>query len=91
MHGVSCQLRLPQHQLINKWHHDKTAPKTKEHRGDTGSKACQCNNCDIVQENIPDLKMSEQLIPVASCFPFAQRSITFVNRSDGDRCAQRKN
>ncbi|VTP69408.1 Uncharacterised protein [Leclercia adecarboxylata] len=56
MHGVSCQLRLPQHQLINKWHHDKTAPKTKEHRGDTGSKACQCNNCDIVQENIPDLK-----------------------------------
>ena len=65
-------------------------PKTKEHRGDTGSKACQCNNCDIVQENIPDQKMSEQLIPVASCFPFAQRSITFVNRSDGDRCAQRK-
>lgn len=91
MHSVFREFRLAEHQLIDKGHHHKAAPEAEQHRGNTGSKACHCNNNDIIQQNIPALKMSEQLIPVAYNFPFAQRSITFVNRSKGDRCAQRKN
>ncbi len=71
MHGVACDRRLPEHQLIDKGHHHKAAAEAEKHRGNAGSKACQRNNNDLIQESIPDLKMSEQLIPVAYCFPFA--------------------
>jgi hypothetical protein len=57
--------------LIDKGHHHKAAPEAEQHRGNAGRKACQRNNNDIIQENIPALKMSEQLIPVAYGFPFA--------------------
>ena len=50
---------------------DEAAAEAEQHRGNAGSKACQRNNNDLIQESIPDLKMSEQLIPVAYCFPFA--------------------
>ena len=49
----------------------QAAAEAEQHRGNAGSKACQRNNNDLIQESIPDLKMSEQLIPVAYCFPFA--------------------
>ena len=57
--------------MIDKGHHHKAAAEAEQHRGNAGSKACQRNNNDLIQESIPDLKMSEQLIPVAYCFPFA--------------------
>ncbi len=71
MHGAARTRRLQQHQLIDKGHHHKAAAEAEQHRGNAGSKACQRNNNDLIQESIPDLKMSEQLIPVAYCFPFA--------------------
>ena len=71
MHGGARDRRLPEHQLIDKGHHHKAAAEAEQHRGNAGSKACQRNNNDLIQESIPDLKMSEQLIPVAYCFPFA--------------------
>lgn len=71
MHGVVRDRRLPEHQLIDKGHHHKAAAEAEQHRGNAGSKARQRNNNDLIQESIPDLKMSEQLIPVAYCFPFA--------------------
>ena len=71
MHGVARNRRLPEHQLIDKGHHHKAAAEAEQHRGNAGSKACQRNNNDLIQESNPDLKMSEQLIPVAYCFPFA--------------------
>jgi len=71
MHGVSREFRLPKHQLIDKGHHHKAAPEAEQDCGNAGRKASQRNNNDIIQENIPDLKMSEQLIPVAYGFPFA--------------------
>ena len=71
MHGVARNRRLPEHQLLDNGHHHKAAAEAEQHRGNAGSKACQRNNNDLIQESIPDLKMSEQLIPVAYCFPFA--------------------
>ena len=71
MHSVFREFRLAEHQLIDKGHHHKAAAEAEQHRGNAGSKACQRNNNDLIQESIPDLKMSEQLIPVAYCFPFA--------------------
>ena len=57
VHGVDAQYHQP--------------AEAEQHRGNAGSKACQRNNNDLIQESIPDLKMSEQLIPVAYGFPFA--------------------
>ena len=71
MHGIARNRRLPEHQLIDKGHHHKAAAEAEQHRGNAGSKACQRNNNDLIQESIPDLKMSEQIIPVAYGFPFA--------------------
>ena len=71
MHGVAREFRLTEHQVIDKGDHHKAAPEAEQYRGNAGSKACQRNNNDLIQESIPDLKMSEQLIPVAYCFPFA--------------------
>ena len=72
MHGVARDRRLPEHQLIDKGHHHEAAAEA-EHSTVVMPvvKACQRNNNDLIQESIPDLKMSEQLIPVAYCFPFA--------------------
>ena len=67
----SREFRLPKHQLIDKGHHHKAPSEAEQHGGNAGRKACQRNNNDIIQENIPALKMSEQLIPVAYGFPFA--------------------
>lgn len=53
MHSVSCEFRLPPKQLVNKGNHHEAAPKAKKHRGDTGSEACQRNDYDIVQDNVP--------------------------------------
>ncbi|MCS5969256.1 hypothetical protein LNP26_24810 [Klebsiella variicola subsp. variicola] len=57
--------------MIDKGHHHKAPSEAEQHGGNAGRKACQRNNNDIIQENIPALKMSEQLIPVAYGFPFA--------------------
>ena len=71
MHGVAREFRLTEHQVIDKGDHHKAPSEAEQHGGNAGRKACQRNNNDLIQESIPDLKMSEQLIPVAYCFPFA--------------------
>ncbi len=50
MHGIARNRRLPEHQLIDKGHHHKAAAEAEQHRGNAGSKACQRNNNDLIQE-----------------------------------------
>jgi hypothetical protein len=49
MHRIACHFGLPTQQLINKWHDDKAATKTKQHRSHASGKTSQHNQENIVQ------------------------------------------
>ncbi len=66
MHGVARDRRLPEHQLIDKGTTTKPPPKPNSTVVIPVVKPASA--ITISFKSIPDLKMSEQLIPVAYCF-----------------------